>query len=266
VYPHLIQIGFVAVPTYGVFAAVALVTGLTLAMYTAAKLIVPPDKVWNLGLIAVASAVIGLRLVLVLGHWHDFLAYPLLLLSVTIPATVDTVLLEIGFGLFAGLLYMTWKQMPWLRTLDAIAPGWALGQALLMTGCFFAGCRYGRPTAMPWGVVFHSRWALLWNQTPLEVRLHPAQLYFAVLQFVLCAALLWWLPRRRQAGELAGLWLFLSGLAQYFLDFYRGDRLMVFGGVISLMQAIDVCMLLVGTALLLQRSSWRGNSPAEVHG
>lgn len=252
-------------PTYGVFAAVALIVGLTLATRCAAKLGLRPNDVWNFGLIAISSAVIGSRLLLLAGHWHDVLAYPLLMLSVTIPRTVDTVLIEIGLGIFAGLLYATLKQMPWLRTLDAVAPGWALGQAILMLGCFFAGCNYGRPTNVPWGVIFHSRWALLWNCTPLEVRLHPVQIYFCLLQAGLCGALVWWLPRRRQAGELAGAWLLIAGLAQFFLDFYRGEnRILILDGAVSLMQAIDFCMAIAGGVLLFRHSSKRNEVPAQV--
>jgi phosphatidylglycerol:prolipoprotein diacylglycerol transferase len=212
-----------------------------------------PDAMWNFGLVTILSAVLGSRLLLIVGHWHDFLSYPVLMLSLSIPRTVDSVLTELGLGASAGLLYMTLKRMPWLRTLDAAAPGWALGQAILMLGCFFAGCDYGRPTTKPWGVVFHSQWAMLWNGTPLETKLQPVQLYVCAIELALCLGLLWWLPRRRQPGELAGGWLFLSGLAQFFLDFYRGsDRLLIFGGALSLTQAISFCMVVLGALLLLE--------------
>ena len=253
-YPRLLQFGPFTLPTYGVFAAIALIAGLMLAMRTAARLRISPDAIWNLGLLSIFSAVLGLRVILIAGHWHDFLAYPLLMLSLSIPRTVDSVLLELGIGIFVALLTMTLKKMPWLPTLDALAPAWALGQAILMLGCFFAGCDYGRPTNMPWGIAFHSRWAVMWNGTPLEIRLHPVQLYLCAMQLTLCLLLLWWLPRRRQPGELAGAWMLLSGLAQFFLDFYRGEnRLMILHGAFSLTQAIDFCLVIVGAWLLLER-------------
>lgn len=250
----MFQFGPVSVPTYGVFAAIALIAGLMLAMRTAARLRISPEAMWNFGLITIFSAVLGSRLLLIAGHWHDFLAYPLLMLSLTIPHTVNDVLTELGLGACAGLMYLTLKKMPWLTTLDASAPAWALGQAILMLGCFFAGCNYGRPTTVPWGVTFHSRWALLWNGAPLGVRLHPVQLYMCAVELVLCELLLWWLPRRRQPGELVGGWMFLSGLAQFFLDFYRGDnRVMIFHGALSLTQAIDFWLVIVGALLLLEQ-------------
>ncbi len=255
-YPRLFELGPVTFPTYGVFATIALIAGLWLAMRTAARLGVSPGQVWNFGLLAIFSAALGSRLLLIAGHWHDFLAYPLLMLSVTTPRTVDSVLTELCVGACAGLLYLTLTSMPWLRTLDAAAPGWALGQSILMLGCLFAGCEFGRPTAMPWGIVFHSRWARLWNGTPLEIRLQPLQLYLSALQFALCAGLARWTPRVRQPGELAGAWLLISGLAQFFLEFLRGgERLFVLGGAVSLAQAIDFCMVVLGALLLLKRSA-----------
>lgn len=265
-YPRLFQFGPFTVPTYGIFAAVALVAGLMLAMRAAVRLRLSPEAMWNFGLITIFSAVLGSRLLMIAGHLHDFLAYPLLMLSITIPRTINDVLTELGLGACAGLLYMTVKRMPWLTTLDAAAPAWALGQAILMLGCFFAGCDYGRPTAMPWGIAFHSRWAAMWNGTPLDVRLQPVQLYLCALQLALCLLLLWWLPRHRQPGELAGAWMFLSGLAQFFLDFYRGNnRLMIFGGALSLTQAIDFCLVVVGALLLMEhRQASASPRPAEV--
>ncbi len=260
-YPRLFTLGPVSLPTYGVFAAIALIAGLALAMRTAARLRIAPDVVWNLGMIAVFTAVLGSKLLLVAGHWHDFLSYPFLMLSMKIPQTVDSVLTELGLGISAGLLYMTLKRMPWLIAFDAVAPGWALGQAILALGCFFAGCDYGRPTSVPWGVAFHSRWAALWNGTPLNVRLQPLQLYLFAVQLALCLLLLWWLPRRRQAGELAGAWMLTSGLAGFFLDFYRGDnRLMIFSGALSLAQAIAFCLVAIGALMLLEQRPARSRA------
>ncbi len=252
-YPRLFQFGLLSVPTYGVFAALALVAGLMLAMRTAARVRIPPDAMWNLGLITIFSAVLGSRLLSTTGHWHDFLSYPVLMLSLSFPPTVDSVLMRFALGIFAGLLYMSFKRLPWLLTLDAAAPACALGRAILLLGCLFAGCDYGRPTTVPWGIVFHSRWAAMWNGTPLGVRLHPVQLYGCGVELALCWLSLWWLPRRRQAGEVAGAWMFLSGLAQFFLDFYRGEnRLLIFNGALSLTQAIDFGMVIIGALLLLE--------------
>ncbi|HET9100568.1 MAG TPA: prolipoprotein diacylglyceryl transferase family protein [Acidobacteriaceae bacterium] len=255
-YPRLFQFGPLTLPTYGLFAAIALLAGLTLATRTAVRLGISFDNMWSFCLATVLTGLLGNRLLFIAGNWHDFLSYPLVMLSIAVPRTVGSVLMEIALGATAGLLYMIVKRMPWQRTLDAAAPAWALGQALLALGCFFAGCDYGRPTTLPWGVIFHSRWAAMWNGTPLETRLQPVQLYAFAIQLALCLLLLWWLPRARQSGELAGAYLFASGLVDFFLESLRGqNRLLIFGGALSLAQAINCCMLIAGALLLLERRS-----------
>jgi phosphatidylglycerol:prolipoprotein diacylglycerol transferase len=256
VYPRLFQFGPLTLPTYGLFAAIALLAGLTLATRTAVRLGISFDNMWNFCLATVLTGLLGTRLLLIAGNWHDFLSYPMVMLSIAIPRTIGSVLTEIALGAGAGLLYVFMKQMPWLRTLDAASPGWALGRSTLALGCFFAGCDYGRPTAMPWGVIFHSRWAAMWNGTPLGIRLQPVQLYLFAMQFALCLLLLWWLPRIRHSGELAGGYLFASGLLDFFLESLRGqNRLLILGGALSLTQAIDFCMVIFGALLLLERRS-----------
>ncbi|HET9087083.1 MAG TPA: prolipoprotein diacylglyceryl transferase family protein [Acidobacteriaceae bacterium] len=254
-YPRLFQFGPFTLPTYGVFAAVGLVAGLTLAARTAARLGIGFDRMWSFSLTTVLSAILGARVLLIAGNWRDFLSYPMVMLSIAMPRTIGLMLTEIGLGVTAGLLYMTVNRMPWLRTLDAAAPGWAFGQAMLAMGCFFAGCNYGAPTAEPWGVTFHSRWAAMWNGTPLGIKLQPVQIYAALIQIALTLLLLVWLPRVRQSGELAGIWMFLSGLTGFYSDFFRGDnRLLILKGALSLTQAIDFCLVVVGALLLLERS------------
>ncbi len=255
-YPRLFELGRVVFPTYGVFAAIALIAGLTLGMRTAARLGVAPAEMWNFGLLTIFTAVLGTRLLLIARYLHDFVRYPMLMLSITTPRTIDSVLTELGLGACAGLSYMTWKRMPWLRTLDAATPAWALGEAILLLGCFFAGCDYGRPTTVSWGIAFHSRWAILWNGTPLNIRLHPVQLYLCAMQLALCFGLSAALTGRRQAGELAGAYFMLSGIGQFFLDFYRGgNRLLIFSGAFSLTQALAFCMFVLGALLLLQHNT-----------
>ena len=253
-YPRLFELGPVSFPAYGLFAAVALIAGLALAMRLAARSGLRPDQIWNAGLLTVFVAAFSARLLLIAGHWHDFLQYPMVMLSIAVPRTPNTVLTRYALGAFFGLAYLSWRRIPWLPALDVVAPAFALGQGLLAIGCFFAGCDYGRPTTLPWGVTFHSRWALLWNGTPLGTSLHPVQLYLCVADFAILALLLVWFPRRKQPGEIAGIWLFLTGLAQFFLGFFlASDVPVLFHGTIGLSQALGFAMVVAGCILLLEQ-------------
>ena len=264
-YPRLFQTGPLLIPTYGVAAAVALICGLLLAMRSARAIGVDPDAVWNLGLVAVCSAFLGSRLLLVAGNWRDFLRFPLLMLTAAPLNSGKVFYGGLVFGVAAGLLYSRRKGLPLLRVLDAFAPGFALGYGILMLGCLAGGSCYGMPTGKPWGITFHSRFAALWSGTPLGIPLQPTQIYEAGAEFLICALLLWMLRQRSrtagrsQDGEVFGAWLFLGGAAHFIIEFYRADpgRGSLFSGLITLTQGIALIAIIEGGLLWMDRTSRR---------
>jgi phosphatidylglycerol:prolipoprotein diacylglycerol transferase len=139
--------------------------------------------------------------------------------------------------------------LPLLRVADSLAPAAALAVAINRIGAFVAGLDFGMPARLPWSVTYTSRIAALWYRTPLGLPLHPVQLYDAVVSLMVFALLIWWLPRR-QDGELAGAWLFLSGLTGFFLAFYRGEA-----GQAGFSQSIAVGAVIMGAALWLDRTT-----------
>ena len=70
------------------------------------------------------------------------------------------------------------------------APGIALGHVVGRFGCLFAGCCYGKPTTVPWGITFTDPFAAANVGTPLGVPLHPTQLYEAGAELLILAILL----------------------------------------------------------------------------
>jgi phosphatidylglycerol---prolipoprotein diacylglyceryl transferase len=255
-------------PTYGVLAALGLVAALLAARVLARKSGLDPDKVWNLGLLTVLTALFGAKLLLILVNWSDFRAHPLWMLCLTTIRSGGVFAGGLGLAFLAGVAYARYAHLPLRRTMDVAAPALALGHAIGRLGCFTAGCCYGRPTTMPWGVVFDSRIAAIWNGTPLHVRLHPTQLYESAVEFFLFFVLTWLLSRRDGAaqnhgvvrlqlhdGEIMGVWLFFYGLARFFVEFYRDDpgRGSAFGGLLTVTQLLAMGMVIAGGLLWIQR-------------
>lgn len=58
------------------------------------------------------------------------------------------------FGSSGAMLYLKSQKQKILPWLDSFAPAVALGQSVGRLGCFFAGCCYGKPTELPWGITF----------------------------------------------------------------------------------------------------------------
>ncbi len=266
-------------PTYGVLAALGLVVALLAARIFARWVSLDPDKVWNLGLITVLTALFGSKLLLILVNWSDFRAHPMWMLGLTTIRSGGIFAGGLVLAFLAGIAYALYVHLPLRRTMDVAAPALALGHAIGRLGCFAAGCCYGRPTTMPWGVVFSSRIAALWSGTPLHVRLHPTQLYESAVEFLLFGLLATMLHRQRvggntdpdstpsslpirsgfpiRDGQIMGTWLFLYGLARFFIEFYRGDpgRGSVFGGVLSVTQVLAMGMVVAGGLLWIERNA-----------
>ncbi|WP_158748574.1 prolipoprotein diacylglyceryl transferase [Acidobacterium sp. S8] len=252
-YPRLFQFGHVAIPTYGVFAAIALVAALVLASDTARRLNLDPNKIWNLSLLGIFTALLGSRLLLALFHLQDFLAHPFWILGLVTIRSHGVFYGGVLMAALVCLVYMLSAGLPILRTLDCVVPAAALFLAIHSLGAFLAGSDYGVSTIKPWGVIYRHRLATLWSGTPIGVRLHPVQIYEALFLSLLFVFLLVWLPRRRQDGDLAGGFFFVYGVMLFFLDFYRGDRTFLFGGAISSAQLLATGLILVGGALWLGR-------------
>ena len=155
-------------------------------------------------------------------------------------------------GLLAGVAATVWyvrkHQMPGLATCDAFAPGLAFGHALGRVGCFAAGCCYGKPTSHFWGVTFTSPIAPAWVGTPLGVSLEPTQLFEAAVELANFFFLMWLLKRKKFDGQVIAAYLFLYGVARYFLEFLRDDpgRGSVFGGIMTGTQLISICLVITG--------------------
>lgn len=252
-YPRLFQLGHIAIPTYGIFAAIALIAALTLAMQAARRLSLDANKIWNLSLIGILTALLGSRLLLILFHLSDFLAHPFWMLGLVSVRRSGAFYGGVLLAICACLGYITATRLLLRRTLDCLAPAIALGLVINCLGAFAAGSDYGSPTSKPWGVIYKHGFATLWSGTPLGVRLHPVQLYEALIMLVLLAVLLFQLPRCTHDGDTAGTFLFVYGISLYFLDFYRGSRSFVLHEAITTTQILAIGLTLAGAALWIRR-------------
>jgi phosphatidylglycerol---prolipoprotein diacylglyceryl transferase len=251
-HPLLFHTGSLAIPTYGVFTAAALLAALALCVVLARRAGLPADRVWNLGLIAILTALFASRLLVVAANLRVFARHPFWVLGL---ATVHGGWIAAGgaaAGAIAAALYSLAEGLPLLRVADAAAPAAALGFAISRVGAFCAGLGFGTPTSLPWGVTYRSAVAWLWYRTPLGIRLHPVQLYDAAASLAILVLLLR-LPRRRD-GEAAGAWLFLYGVVHFFLEFLRGDAVpeSALGHIFTTAQGLAILAVVIAGALWLR--------------
>lgn len=265
-YPHLIEFGRFALPTYGVIAAVGLIFGLLLNVRLAVRDGINEDKAWNLGVVAILSAILGAKLLFVIVEWSYFSANPRALLSSAFIQSGGIYYGGLVGAIVASIAYMKWAKMPGLRTADAFAPGVAFGHGLGRLGCLAAGCCYGAQTSVPWAVIFTNPLAKSGAGTPLGVSLHPTQIYEFMAEMVITTVLLLMWRRRSFPGQIIGTYAFLYGVTRFFVEFLRGDpgRGSVFGGMFTLTQVISIGFVIVGGALWLSRGSRTAPQPASA--
>lgn len=255
-HPLLFQLGSFTVYTYGVLVATGVLVGVWLAAHDAPRVNLSPTKIWNLCIYGILVALVTSKVWLILSAWGFYSANPGEIFS---PATLQSGGTFYG-GLLGGLAW-TWfytraQKMPLLPTLDVCAAPLALGHAIGRIGCFMAGCCYGKPTALPWGVTFTSDVAARISGTPLHVALHPTQLYEAAAEFANFLILYSIGRRTRFPGQVVGAYLALYGIERGLLEFLRDDpgRTLLFHNEISLMQLISLAMLAAAIFLIVRAS------------
>ncbi|MGA3295384.1 MAG: prolipoprotein diacylglyceryl transferase [Candidatus Acidiferrales bacterium] len=254
-HPVLFQLGPVTVYTYGVLAAAGFLLGLWWAYRQAPRAGLDPRKVWNLGVYGILVALVSSKLWLVFSAWDYYAANPREIFSIETFQSAGTFYGGIVGGILWVVLYTHFQKMPFLRVLDVAAAPVALGHSIGRVGCFVAGCCYGKPTSLPWGVTFTSPIAERIAGTPLNVSLHPTQLYEAGAEFLNFLLLIWLGSRQRFAGQLIGAYFILYGIERGAIEFLRADpgRTMMFHDSFSLMQLVSVGLILAGAFLW-----WRG--------
>ena len=259
-FPRLFHLGSLDFPTYGLMAALGLMVGLSVCVHMARRQGIDPEKAWNLGLLAILAAIVGAKLFLFASDWQH--RQELLSLSTLRAAGV-----WYG-GLLTALVVSAWyirrNRLPVLKICDAFAPGVALGHAIGRIGCFAAGCCYGKPTSLPWGVTFTNPLAEQWSGTPLNKALHPTQLYESAVELVNFFLLAWLLKRKQFDGQVIGSYMFLYGMARFFLEFLRDDpeRGSVFGGALTLTQLVSILLVVAGGLLWLRWGRTEAARPA----
>jgi phosphatidylglycerol:prolipoprotein diacylglycerol transferase len=254
-HPILLQLGAITVYTYGVLVATGVVLGLLFARRQAARAGFAGRQIWNLGVYMIFGALIVSKLWLILSEWRYFVAEPGDIFSLAMLQSAGTFYGGLLGAMLTIFLYARFQKLAILPLLDVSAAALPLAHGIGRLGCFAAGCCFGKPTELPWGLTFSDDAAAQLSGTPLHAALHPTQLYEAAAEFLNFLLLLWLGARPRFAGQILGAYFILYGTERGIIEFFRGDpgRTMMFHDTISLMQIVSAALVLAGLFLW-----WRG--------
>jgi phosphatidylglycerol:prolipoprotein diacylglycerol transferase len=239
-HPVLFEFGSIKIYTYGFCIALGAVLG---CLYTwrqgKIQYAMSFDQVNTLFVLLIFAGVVGGKFFLLFENPSLYFSHPSKLFSGS------------GFVFYGSLLttipVMLWyfkkNQLPVAGMLDIMAVVTCIVHGLGRIGCFNAGCCYGLPTDHFLSVVFTDTAC---QANPLNVPLHPTQLYEAAFIFSILIFLLIQKKYKRFDGQQFLLYLILYAIGRSVLETLRGDldRGFVIGDWLSNSQFISLLVIL----------------------
>ncbi len=257
-YPEIFRIGSFPINTYGVFLALAFLCAILITVKLAARDGLPREKIYDLCLWMLLCSLIGSK-ILMLFTEPEYRDHPLQLISLDFLRSGGVFYGGLIGAILSGYFLMRRYQLPWWKTADACAPGIAIGNFFGRQGCFAAGCCWGKPTTLPWGVKFTELGHEI-TGVPLDVRLHPTQLYESFAMLLVFFFLLWLHKYRRFNGQVILLYALLYSVIRFAIEFLRDDPRGDLFGLTTLtgLSTSQLISLIVGAgALVLLVLRWR---------
>lgn len=201
------------------------------------------DKLIDLVVYAAFGVVLGGRVGSVIFYNFDqFAADPLMILRIW----------EGGMSFHGGLLGVlvaVWlfarkSGMTFWALTDMIAPVVPIGLGAGRLGNFINGELWGKPTDVPWAVIYEG------------VPRHASQLYELFLEGIVLFVVLYWHARKpRRQGEISGLFALLYGLFRFSVEFIRLPDAhigyLAFGWL-TMGQVLSLPLIVIGAWLILR--------------
>ena len=121
-------------------------------------------------------------------------------------------------GVLVAIAFVSWRnQLSFIRVCDYISVNVGFGMMFGRLANFVNGELWGRPTDVPWAMIFPT--------DRLGLPRHPSQLYEAALEGALVIAVMlpvfWYTRARWRPGLLVGLFTALVASARFIVEFFR---------------------------------------------
>lgn len=258
-HPLLIEFGSWGLPAYGALVAVGYLAGILWLKSQIRFLKLTEDDFWLLIYLLFFGAVAGGKILYVAVEYRAFL-------SGEIHFFRDFRYGFIFFGGFFGVLLMGLVaqrrlKLDYLAAADYFSVALPLGHAIGRLGCLAAGCCYGKPTSLPWGLALGGHPASTTPEALWGRALHPTQIYESLGNFGIFLFLLYCVLPRIQKGKIAEGTAFFGYIALYSVlrfgvEMFRGDERGLLAGLAT-SQWISLAAAAVAGALILKRGVYR---------
>ena len=164
-------------------------------------------------------------------------------------------------GILGGIIVCRMYKLDAWTIADLAVIGAPLALCLGRCANFVNGELWGKPTDLPWGVVFGG--------TAGDMPRHPSQLYEAFLEGVVLFCILQVLSRKKPLlpqGTFMGVFVMGYGIVRFLVEFVRVPDAQLgylLGGVITMGQLLSLPLVIVGLALII--FARRRNQPQRVY-
>lgn len=242
--PVIIKIGSLSLRWYGLMYIIGFASSYLLVLYQIKKksLDLSRNFIDDLYFYLILGLIIGARLGYILFYNFDFyLKYPLEIFIIWHGG------MSFHGGLigtlFAGFIYIKIKNINFFKIADLIIPTCPIGLGLGRIGNFINGELYGKPSMLPWAMVFPGAG---------DVPRHPSQLYEALLEGIILFIVLWvYKDKKKHEGDVFALFIILYSVFRIFCEFFRepDPQIGYLFGVFTMGQVLSFLMFCFGCLL-----------------
>ena len=150
-------------------------------------------------------------------------------------------------------VYCKIKKIQVLSTLDFLFHKAVLGLAIQRTfGCFMAGCCYGKPTTLVWGLRFSESSPA--GEIYPDIPLHPTQLYYGLSALLIYIFLSIYKKKKREHGNIMAAGIAGLSFSYFIIAFFRGDIFYInFFLGLTLNQCISIIIFFGGLMFLCKK-------------
>jgi len=249
-HPILFKIGGLTFYTYGLIMAVAFIVAYFYLLHLAKISGQDVEFYSNFFFWIMIIGILGAKALYLLVDWRNIIS--------TVKDVVGCIrggLVWYG-GVVAVLLFAYFYARKYRKSYgqvaDTVASPAMIGLGIGRWGCLMAGCCYGKPTSLPWAIIYPD--APIHHQMA-GIPVHPSPIYESIADLLIALISYQVFRRSKRRGISMLVVIMLYATARFLLEFLRADteRGFVISDKISTSQFISILIFIPAAILFLRQ-------------